>query len=131
IEAFKQVTVLAPDTDDHKHVIDLAWMAIGRLAYDMEQFDLAKDAYSKVPRDSPEFDTMLYELAWVYVRLGDVQRAERALEVLAIADPDSQYLGEGTLLRADLLLRAGAFDKALQLYQSVREQYNPYKVKVE
>ena len=50
---------------------------------------------------------MLYELAWVYVRLGDVQRAERALEVLSIADPNSQYIADGTLLRADLLLRAG------------------------
>lgn len=131
IEAFKQVTVLPPDTEEHRHVIDLAWMAIARLAYDAEQFDLARDSYSKVGKDSPEFDTMLYELAWVYVRMGDVQRAERALEVLAIADPDSQYLADGTLLRADLLLRAGAFDKALSLYQSVREQYDPMKVKVE
>ena len=36
-----------------------------------------------------------------------------------IADPNSEYIGDGTLLRADLLLRAGAFDRALQLYESV------------
>ena len=76
-------TDLPPDTDEHRHVIDLAWMAIGRLAYEMEQLQQAAEAYSKVGRDSPEFGTMLYELAWVYVRLGDVQRAERALEVLS------------------------------------------------
>ena len=131
IDAFKQVTVLPPDTDDHRHVIDLAWMAIGRMAYEQEQFQLAREAYSKVGRDSPEFDTMLYELAWVYVRLGDVQRAERALEVLSIADPDSTYLADGTLLRADLLLRAGAFDKALELYTTIRTQYDPIRQKVE
>jgi tetratricopeptide (TPR) repeat protein len=131
IDAFKAVTVLPPDTDEHRHVIDLAWMAIGRLAYEQEQFQLARQAYSKVGRDSPEFDTMLYELAWVYVRLGDVQRAERALEVLSIADPDSTYLADGTLLRADLLLRAGAFDKALELYTTVRTQYEPIRQKVE
>jgi hypothetical protein len=74
---------------------------------------------------------MLYELAWVYVRLGDVQRAERALEVLSIADPNSQYIGDGTLLRADLLLRAGAFDKALQLYEQVRTEYEPMRAKVD
>jgi tetratricopeptide (TPR) repeat protein len=131
IDAFKIVTDLPPDTDDHRHVIDLAWMAIGRMAYEQEQFQLAREAYSKVGRDSPEFDTMLYELAWVYVRLGDVQRAERALEVLSIADPDSTYLADGTLLRADLLLRAGAFDKALELYTTVRTQYDPIRQKVE
>ncbi len=85
IEAFKAVTDLPPDTAEHRHVIDLSWMAIGRLFYEMEQYQQAAEAYSKVDRDSPEFDTMLYELAWVYVRLGDVDRAERSLEVLAVA----------------------------------------------
>lgn len=131
IEAFRVVTELPPDTDEHKHVIDLAWMAIGRIQYEIENYTQAAEAYSKVGRDSPEFGTMLYELAWVYVRLGDVQRAERALEVLQVADPSSPSVGDGTLLRADLLLRAGAFDKALQLYTGVREQYEPMRAKVE
>ena len=131
IETFRLATELPPDTDEHRHVIDLAWMAIGRLHYEMENYTQASEAYSKVGRDSPEFGTMLYELAWVYVRLGDVQRAERALEVLQVADPSSSLVGEGSLLRADLLLRAGAFDKALQLYLSVREEYEPMRVKLE
>ena len=132
IETFRVVTALKGDrTPDQNHVVDLAWMAIGRLFYEMEQYQQASEAYAKVNRDSPEFDTMLYELAWVYVRLGDVQRAERALEVLSISDPGSSFIADGTLLRADLLLRAGAFDKALQLYLSVREQYEPMTAKVE
>jgi TolA-binding protein len=131
IEAFRIVTELAPDSDDHRHVIDLSWMAIGRLFYEMEQYQQASEAYGKVGRESPEFDTMLYELAWVYVRVGDVQRAERALEVLSIADPTSTYIANGTLLRGDLLLRAGAFDKSLELYQAVRTQYDPLREKVE
>jgi tetratricopeptide (TPR) repeat protein len=131
IDIFRQVTELPPDTDDHRQVIDLSWMAIGRLFYEMEQYEQASEAYAHVSRESPEFDTMLYELAWVYVRIGDVQRAERALEVLQVADPGSSYVGDGTLLRADLLLRAGAFDKALQLYEGVRAQYDPMRMKVE
>ncbi|MBX3186874.1 MAG: tetratricopeptide repeat protein [Labilithrix sp.] len=131
VEAFRVVTDLPPDTDEHRHVIDLSWMAMGRLHYEMENYTQAAEAYSKVGRDSPEFGTMLYELAWVYVRLGDVQRAERALEVLQVADPSSPIVGDGTLLRADLLLRAGAFDKSLQLYVGVREQYEPMRAKLE
>jgi tetratricopeptide (TPR) repeat protein len=131
VEAFRAVTELSPDSDEHKQVIDLSWMAMGRLQYEMENYTAAAEAYSKVGRDSPEFGTMLYELAWVYVRLGDVQRAERALEVLQVADPASSQVADGTLLRADLLLRAGAFDKSLQLYMGVREQYEPMRQKVE
>ena len=133
IDVFKQVTDLPPDTDDHRHVIDLSWMAIGRLFYEMEQYEQAADAYGHVQRESPEFDTMLYELAWVYVRLGDVQRAERAHRESRSRWPtrSSPYVGNGTLLRADLLLRAGSFDKALQLYEGVRTQYDPMRSKVE
>ncbi|MBK8215845.1 MAG: tetratricopeptide repeat protein [Myxococcales bacterium] len=131
IDAFRQVAELPPDSDEHRHVIDLSWMAIGRLFYEMENYQQASEAYAKVGRGSPEFDTMLYELAWVYVRLGDVQRAERALEVLQVSDPGSPLVGDGTLLRADLLLRAGSFDKSLELYQSVRDQFEPMRAKVE
>ncbi|MBL0197825.1 MAG: tetratricopeptide repeat protein [Myxococcales bacterium] len=131
IDAFRQVIELPSDTDDHRHIVDLAWMAIGRLFYEMESYQQATEAYSKVTRGSAEFDTMLYELAWVYVRLGDVQRAERALELLQVSDPGSTLVGDGTLLRADLLLRSGSFDKSLELYQGVRDRYEPMRAKVD
>ncbi len=131
IDQFRTVTRLPADTDEHRHVIDLAWMAIGRLFYETDNFLDAADAYSHVDRTSPEFGTMLYELAWVYVRLGDYQRAQRALEVLSITDPESLQLADGSLLRADLMLRSGQFEKALALYQSVRNRFDPIRDQVD
>src|SRR5581483_12162044 len=116
IAIYWRVTQLPPDTVEHREVIDLAWLAIGRLLYESDQWNQAVTAYNHIDRTSPEFGSMLYELAWVYVRLGDVDRAERALEVLAVADPNSQNIADGSLLRADLMLRAGQFDKALKVY---------------
>ena len=57
-------------------------------------------------------------------------RRSRARGAMA-SDPNSSYIGDGTLLRADLLLRAGAFDRALELYQSVLAQYEPMRAKVQ
>ncbi len=131
IEAFRQVTQLAADTDDHRHVIDLSWLAIGRLLYETDQWMQAADAYNHVERGSPEFSAMLYELAWVYVRMGDADRALRSLEVLSIADPNSPYMADGTLLRADLMLRTGQFEKALSLYQAARAQFDPMRERVD
>jgi tetratricopeptide (TPR) repeat protein len=74
---------------------------------------------------------MLHELAWVYVRLGDYQRAQRALEVLTITDPNRLDIADGSLLRADLLLRSGEFDKALTLYRSIRTRFDPIRDQVE
>ncbi|HWO14713.1 MAG TPA: tetratricopeptide repeat protein, partial [Polyangiaceae bacterium] len=131
IEQFRKVTRIPATTAATKHVVDLAWMAIGRLFHERDQYLEAAEAYSHVDRSSPEFSTMLYELAWVYVRLGDFQRAQRALEVLAITDPKSLELADSSLLRADLMLRSGQFDKALALYQEVREEYDPVRGQVQ
>jgi tetratricopeptide (TPR) repeat protein len=131
IDQFQKATRLTPDTAEHRQVIDLSWIAIGRLLYEADQWAQAVQAYNHVDRTSPEFGPMLYELAWVYVRLGDVERAQRALEVLAIADPNSQNIADGQLLRADLMLRAGQFDKALKVYDAVRTTYDPMRSKVD
>ncbi|HEY4118178.1 MAG TPA: tetratricopeptide repeat protein, partial [Byssovorax sp.] len=131
VAQFQRVTQLPGDTEDHRHVIDLSWIAIGRLFYEADQWNQAVQAYNHVDRASPEFGTMLYELAWVYVRLGDVDRAQRALEVLAIAEPNSQNIADGQLLRADLMLRAGQFDKSLKVYETARTTYEPMRTKVD
>lgn len=131
IEAFRQVTNLAPDTPEHRKVIDLAWLAIGRLFYEADQWFEAVEAYQHVDRQSSEYGTALYELAWVYVRLGDSDRAERALEVLSVADPGNSLMAEATLLRADLMLRSGKFDKADVGYQTVRNEYDPMRERVD
>jgi len=131
IAAFQRVTTLPATTADARHVVDLSWLAVARLRYEAGQYTEAAEAYAKLNRDSPEFDTMLFELAWVYVRLGDTQRAERSLEVLSVTDPSSPYAGDGALLRGDLLLRGGSFDSALSMYESVRGQYDPLRAKVD
>ncbi len=131
IAQFRKVTQMQAKTPEHRHVVDLAWMAIGRLNYEMDRHLPAAEAYSHVQRKSPEFADMLYELAWVYVRLGDHQRAQRALEVQRIVDPENLQIADGTLLRADLMLRMGRFDKALALYRSVRGRYDPLRQQVD
>ncbi len=131
IEQFRAVTRLPPDTVEHRHVIDLAWLGIARLQYETDALLDAADAYNHVGRTSPEFSTALYEVAWVYARLGDYQRSQRALEVLAITDPQSLSLADGPLLRADLMLRSGQFDKALSLYQSVKGRFEPIRAQLD
>ncbi|MEI9951156.1 MAG: tetratricopeptide repeat protein [Pseudomonadota bacterium] len=127
IEQFRKVTRMPATTAATRHVVDLAWMAIGRLFHETDDYVAAAEAYSHVDRGSPEFSTMLYELAWVYVRLGDFERAQRALEVLTITDPNNLELADGSLLRADLMLRAGEFQNALGLYKDVSGHFDPIR----
>jgi tetratricopeptide (TPR) repeat protein len=131
IEQFRKVTRVPAKSPDQRHVVDLAWMAIGRLFHETDAYLDAAEAYSHIDRGSPEFATMLYELSWVYVRLGDFMRAQRALEVLAIMDPQNIEAADGSLLRADLMLRSGQFEKALSLYKSVQGKFDPIRDQVD
>jgi len=131
VEVFREVTQLPATSKEQRHVIDLAWLAIGRLLYESSQWDDAIEAYNRIDRSSPEFGTMLYELAWVYVKLGDVLRAQRALEVLSVAAPNNEDVADASLLRADLMLRAGQFEKSLKVYESVRGTYESMRDRVD
>jgi tetratricopeptide (TPR) repeat protein len=131
LEQFRKVTRMPATTDAARHAIDLGWMAIGRLYYETDNYVDAAEAYSHVDRRSPEFSTMLYELAWVYVRLGDFERAQRALEVLTITDPNNLELADGALLRADLMLRAGEFEDSLGLYKDVSGRFEPIRTQLD
>ncbi len=131
IDAFKKVTDLPGDTDEHKEVIDLSWIAMGRLFYEMDMLDEAVLAYQHVDKTSKHFDTFLYEIAWVYVRKEDQEKATRALELLALTSPDGPYSIEGDLLKADIQLRKGEFKKALETYEHVRDAVDPLRKRVD
>jgi tetratricopeptide (TPR) repeat protein len=128
---FHEVTQLPRDTPAHQHVIDLAWLAIGRLNYESESYLDAAQAYIQVGRESPVYYEMLYELAWVYVRVSDYERAERALELLSVAAPNTLDIADGALLRADLMLRSGRFERALRSYEEVRARFEPARERVD
>ncbi len=128
---FQTLTALPRDDSAHAELVDLAWLAIGRIHFESERLLEAASAYARVARTSPAFPRMLLELAWVYARLSDYQRSQRVLELLSVAEPQSLSFAEGALLRADLLLRSGQFDRALSLYQSVLVRFQPVAQKLE
>jgi TolA-binding protein len=127
LEAFSKVAQLKVTTEQQREVVELAQLALGRLYYETNELSKAIDAYQTVARASRQFDTALYEIAWAYIRLGDSTKAERALEVLSIASPDSRYIPDAKLLRGNLLLRDGRFDAANDVFGQVTKEFQPVR----
>lgn len=127
IEAFRRVLRSPAETEEQREVLELTQLSLGRLYYETDQLDQAVEAYQAVPRTSTNFHIALYEIAWVYIRMGDSTRAERALEVLSVAAPESRYIPDGKILRANLLLRNGRFDDANQLFREVAREFGPVR----
>jgi TolA-binding protein len=131
IEAFRRVLRAPVTTPEHTSVVELAQLALGRLYYETDQLDQAVELYQSVPRTSRWFDVAVYEIAWVYIRMGDSTRAERALEVLSIAAPDSRYIADGSILRGNLLLRNGRLQDAEGVFQKASQTYGPVRDKLD
>jgi TolA-binding protein len=131
IESFRTVLRTPATTPEHVQVAELTQLALGRLYYETDQLDQAVDVYQSVPRTSQWFDVALFEIAWVYIRMGDSTRAERALEVLTIASPESRYIADGSILRGNLLLRNGQLDEAAKVFRDASNSYGPVRDKLD
>lgn len=94
-----------PKTDDDARVKELAQLALGRLYYERDQPTKAIDSYLLIDRKSDLFPDALYEVAWVYVKSQQYDKALRALELLALADPTSQRLPTVRILEGNLRVR--------------------------
>ena len=131
IEAFTRVLRAPASTQEHVQVAELTQLALGRLYYETDQLEQAVEAYQAIPRTSANFDDALYEIAWVYIRMGDATRAERALEVLAVAAPDSRFLPDSKILRGNLLLRNGRFEEANRVFREVAREFGPVRTELD
>jgi tetratricopeptide (TPR) repeat protein len=127
IDAFKRVVSGKPVNDAQRDVVEQAQLSLGRLYYETDRVQLALDAYQAIPHTSKRFETALYEIAWTYIRAGDSTRAERSLEVLGVAAPESQNIPDAKILRGNLLLRDGRFSAAFDVFKEVTKEFQPVR----
>lgn len=74
-EAFQKAVLAAETQSDGRPVVDLAYLALARLAYDIQQYDAAIYYYKKISKNSPKLATAFYESGWTYFLKGDTSRA--------------------------------------------------------
>lgn len=122
---FSQAIEEAGNTDSEKRVSELAQLALGRIHYDRSEFPEAIDRYQAISRDSDLFDSALYEIAWVYIKANDLEKALRALELLVLTEPNSLLAPEVEVLSGNLLIRLSQFGKATEAFSHTRDHYDP------
>jgi len=103
-----------PKTAQDRRVIELSQLALGRLHYERDELAKSIDAYLLVDRRSDLFPDALYEVAWVYVKSKQYDKALRALELLHLSEPTSQKTPTVRILEGNLRIR-----KAQMLRQAI------------
>lgn len=127
-EAFGQATDTFKDVDSSRsNLMDLLVLAHGRVLYEKDFVENAISAYNKIDKYSPYYDVALYEAAAVHMRAGNTIGAERMLEVLTMAIPESRYIPKAKLLRGHLLLSAGRYEEAEKVFTQTVKEFSPVK----
>lgn len=146
-EIFTDVAAAHPRTANDRRVIELAQLALGRLYYEQDEPAKSIDAYLMVDRHSDLFPDALYEVAWVYVKGKQFDKALRALELLEASNPTSTKTPTVRILEGNLRIRKAQairakqvegtlnnndasdpeveYDKAAQLFTETHDQYMP------
>ncbi len=136
-----------PKTGNDRRMLELSQLALGRLYYERDQASKSIDAYLLVDRHSDLFPDALYEVAWVYVKSKQYDKALRTLELLAASDPQSTKTPTVRILEGNLRVRkaqmirgaqilgtadpkdqddpATEYDRAVQVFTETHDQYAP------
>jgi TolA-binding protein len=127
-------------TEDEKKVLELAHLALGRIHYEKDEPGDAIDQYNAISRHSTVFDEALYEVAWVYVKDKQFDKALRALELLSLANPKSAMMPDVRILEGNLRIRkastsegnsAEEFTKATLVFDSTADTFKKPKQEID
>ncbi len=111
-EAFQKAVLAAEVQAEGRSVVDLAYLALARLAYDIQQFDAAIYYYKKISKSSPKLATAFYESGWTYFLKGDVSRALGTFHALHSPYFAHQFYPELWVLEATAYVNLCHADKA-------------------
>ncbi len=128
-----QKVVEATGTGDVSDAVvsELAWMAVGRISYEVGDFAMATEAYQQIPKGSPYYADQLYELVWSYVKQERWSEALDYLDIFLLGFPSHREAVNLELTRAHVLMKEGRREEALSSYESVVEDYTPIEEKLD
>jgi len=111
-----------PKAAGDRRIIELSQLALGRLYYERDQPSKSIDSYLLVDRHSDVFSDALYEVAWVYVKSKQYDKALRALELLARSDPQSTKTPTVRILEGNLRVRKAQMIRTAQIQGTLDER---------
>lgn len=146
-DVFTDLITRKPRTIADRRVLELGALALGRVYYEREQPIKSVDAYLLTDRHSDLFSDAVYEVAWVYVKGKQYDKALQALQLLNQSDAASSKTSTTRILEGNLRIRkaqsirvaqingqplpagssdpATEYEKAAQAFQETHNVYLP------
>lgn len=119
-----RIAKVHPSDPGDRQIVELAWMAIGRIHHDLDEPKAAVKAYRHIGRDSVFFPEAMYETAWTLLRAGHYDQAVNALDLLLVYDPGSPIVPEIKQLRGKIKIQQRDYATAEQEFLALRRDFD-------
>lgn len=130
-ESLAKLIKRTPRDDRERSVNETAELARARIFYEQGKLNEAIESYQEIPRDSDNFVPALYEIAWVWVKKGEFDKALKATDLMLLISPDSPQAPESRILQGHLFLKLAQYSDASGTYKEVINQYAPVRDEID
>ena len=123
VAGFSKITSHRTTDPEEAAIVELSWMALGRVFHDEKDVERSVDAYRKISRDSKYFPEAMYETAWTLLRAGRNEGALQALDLLLVYDPTSPIAPEIKQLRGKIRIQERDWKGAEGEFLALRREF--------
>jgi len=111
------------ELDDKEDILELAYLALARIAYEANNYDGALYYYNKVDRRSQRYPQALFEQAWTYFQKGDARNALGTFHSVSSPYYDGYYFPDLWVLEAATYLNLCRYELAKEALQTFQDLY--------
>jgi len=122
IEQFKKILTIKETESTTRALKDLARLTLGRLYYELGNFEDALAQYKDIPSsDNENYDDAILGIGWVYIKQNDYGKAEKYFKKIVSEMPQSDLLTEARLSLGHCYLGESKYDDAINIYKYIME----------
>ncbi len=129
-DAFRRAADLPPrftstpeEREREARVLELSWLAVGRLAFEVGDTGTGYFAYQQIVVSSPKFSDAYLEMGWLAIDNGDEDVAMLAFEPLSVLDANGEAGRRAALATGYVMLQRKEYGTAERHYDSVARRY--------
>jgi len=110
-------------TDGNEDILELGYLALARVFFELGFFDVALYYYQQIPSESARFADSVFESAWSFFMKNDFERALGAFHSLHSPFYAQRYYPELYILEATVYLNLCKFPKSQRALAEFQRQY--------
>jgi len=125
IEQFKKILTIKESEFTTRALKDLTRLTLGRLYYELGNFEDALAQYKDIPSsDSENYDDAMLGIGWVYIKQNDYEKAVKYFRKIVNEMPQSDLVAEARLSLGHCYLGLDKYSEAIDVYKYIMEHHS-------